>query len=286
MHNHILCLGVSNSFEGDTFEQIKMFRDAGFEGFFTEWKKGSDISSIKKYADDIGMLYQSLHAPFGKAADIWRSGEEAVEAVDELISCLECCSQNEIEIMVAHAFIGFDKHDPTPEGIENFSRVVEAAEKLGVTIALENTEGEEYLAALMDVFSGSSAVGFCFDSGHELCYNFGKDMLSLYGERLVATHINDNLGISDFYGNITWTDDLHLLPYDGIADFDGIATRILKYNYRGPLTFELLRQSKPDRHDNDKYKKMTIEEYIAKAYARACRFASSLDRAAKENNIL
>ena len=45
----------------------------------------------------------------------------------------------------------------------------------------------------------------------------GKDMLELYGDRLIATHINDNLGVSNSDGKIFRTDDLHLLPFDGIA---------------------------------------------------------------------
>lgn len=44
-------------------------------------------------------------------------------------------------------------------------------------------------------------------------------MLDKYGDRLIATHLNDNLGVSDFDGKVTWTDDLHLLPFDGIIDW-------------------------------------------------------------------
>lgn len=278
MYPYKICLGVSDSLGGGAIDQIGKFSDAGFSGFFTDWSKDTDVKKIKRFADEIGMFYQSLHAPFKMMADIWREGEAAQSAVDTLIACLRDCAENGIDIMVAHAFIGFEDHNPTPEGIESFSQVVLEAEKLGVGIALENTEGEEYLKALMEVFSGSRAVGFCFDSGHELCYNGGRDMLELFGNRLIATHLNDNLGVSSPDGSITWTDDLHLLPFDGVADFDGIAERLKKYNYNGPLTFELTRQSKPNRHDNDKYMRMTAEEYIAEAYARACRFAAMLAR--------
>ena len=40
------------------------------------------------------------------------------------------------------------------------------------------------------------------------------------------------------------------------------------------LTFELNTESKPGRHENDKYANMPIEAYIAEAYARACRVAA------------
>lgn len=154
------------------------------------------------------------------------------------------------------------------------------AERLGVKVAFENTEGEEYLTAVMERFKDSPAVGFCWDTGHEMCYNRSKDMLSLYGDNLIATHLNDNLGIRDFDGNITWIDDLHLLPFDGIADWQRIAKRLDNCGYNGVLTFELNRYSKPDRHENDAYTDMPIERYLTLAYMRACRVAT-LRRAEK-----
>ena len=99
-------------------------------------------------------------------------------------------------------------------------------------------------------------------------------MTALYGDRLFCTHINDNLGISDFGGRIYWTDDLHLLPFDGIIDWKGVASRLNRVGYDDILTFELNRSSKRGRHDNDKYESMTPLAYLTEVYARACRFAA------------
>lgn len=107
-----------------------------------------------------------------------------------------------------------------------------------------------------------------------MCYNHSKDLLGLYGDKLFGTHINDNLGIRDFNGKTTWHDDLHLLPFDGMADWQYNVDRLKKCGYKGILTFELNNDSKPNRHENDKYAKMPIEEYIAEAYARACKIAN------------
>ena len=278
MYPYKLCLGTSASLGCNIIDQIGKFSDAGFSGFFTPFTSDMDIKAIKNFADEIGMHYQSIHAPVEKMADMWCEGERAKEAVEELKACLRACAENEIGIMVAHAFCGFDGNGPTPEGIENFSEVILEAERLGVKIALENTEGYEYLRALMEVFSSSSALGFCFDSGHELCYNKGRDQLQIYGDRLIATHLNDNLGRSSADGEARQADDLHLMPFDGIADWQWIAERLAGLEYSGPLTFEILRESKPGRHDNDKYMRMTTEEFIAEAYARACRVAAILKR--------
>ena len=272
MYKSRLCLGTNSQFGISTKKQIELFKQTGFDGFFTDWD--SEIMEYRRLADKIDMIYQSVHAPFGNASKMWKNNKESENAVNELISCVRDCAEAEVPIMIVHTYIGFDSEDiPTKEGIDNFGRVVEEADKLNVKIAFENTEGEEYLKAVMDAFSHCDNVGFCWDSGHEMCYNKGKDMLNLYGDRLIATHLNDNLGVSDFDGKIFWTDDLHLLPFDGIINWENAVKRLNICGYDDIITFELNTISKPNRHENDKYKKMPIEEYVAECYVRACKVA-------------
>jgi|SRR5690625_2740243 len=256
-------------------DQIKTFARIGFDGFFTDWQSDYPFEEWVRTAKDTGMIYQSIHAPFGRAADMWGEDESKGElALNELLACLEDCKRWDVPIMVAHAFIGFEDHTPTDIGLERFGQLVKAAENSGVKIAFENTEGEEYLFALMDEFADNPAVGFCWDSGHEMCYNRSQDLLARFGDRLIMTHLNDNLGIRDYNGKITWIDDLHLLPFDGIADWDNNVERLKKCGHEDMLTFELTRESKPNRHENDLYAKMEPIEYLTEAYKRACRIAA------------
>ena len=104
-------------------------------------------------------------------------------------------------------------------------------------------------------------------------------MMARYGDRLLGTHINDNLGVRDFGGKIFWHDDLHLLPFDGIADWQENAAKIKRSGFAGPLTFELNTLSKPDRHENDFYGRMPLADYLTQAYIRACRVAALVQRA-------
>jgi len=269
-----LCLGVSSQFGIGTKEQISLFKQIGFDGFFVQWNCGTDLQELRQHADFEGMTFHSVHAPFLKAADMWQNSTAAREAIGELLECAVQCSSAGVPIMVCHTFIGFEDHSPTSFGIANYKTVAERAKELGVKIAFENTEGEEYLAALMEAFNGDDNVGYCWDTGHELCYNHGKDMLSPYGNRLLCTHLNDNLGIKAFDGTITWHDDLHLLPFDGIADWTDVAHRLNACGYNDFLTFELNTKSKPNRCENDVYDRMNIEDYICEAYKRACRVAA------------
>ncbi len=276
MWKYKLCLNAGLTCELTTEEQIRLFHRTGFEAFFTEYRDRESTEKNAELAKELGMIYQSIHARFGKSADMWHGDNEAAKAaVDELTECLHACADNGVPIMIAHTYIGFyDGRSPNDQGLENYGKVISEAEKLGVKIAFENTEGEEYLAALMKQFKNNPTVGFCWDSGHEMCYNGSKDMLSLYGDRLIATHLNDNLGVRDYNGSITWHDDLHLLPFDGIADWDSVAARLDKCGYDGIMTFELNLNSKPNRHENDIYRRMTVEEYVAECYKRACRVAA------------
>lgn len=280
MHQVKLGLGTSAQFGIGVEEQLTLFKQIGFESFFTGWSER--IKGYREVAERLGLEYRSVHAPFTNAANIWRDGEVGDRSVEELLRCVEDCAEAEVPVLVVHTYIGFAPSEgPTQSGIENFRRIVEAAALKNVKIAFENTEGEEYLDALMRAFGSYENVGFCWDTGHELCYNKGKDMMALYGERLLCTHLNDNLGIRNFNGEITWRDDLHLLPFDGITDWNDVARRLNRSDYQGTLTFELCKKSKDGRFDNDKYDRMKLEEYLTEAYARACRVATLKIRQAK-----
>lgn len=218
------------------------------------------------------MIYQSVHAPFIGVDALWEEdNEKAEKIVEKLMFSLKQCIRYEIPLLVMHAYIGFNKHSPTQLGVDRFGKIVKFAENSGVKIAFENTEGMEYLDYLMEAFKNEKHVGFCFDSGHEKCYNYSIDMLAKYGNKLLGTHLNDNLGIKSLDNKIIWTDDLHLLPFDGIADWNDVVKRISITGFEGPLTFELNLSSKPGRHDNDKYKSIPIEQYLSESYARACK---------------
>ncbi len=258
-------------------EEIRAIGKVGFDAFFTDWKPGDPVEEWAKVGRECGLLYQSIHAPFGRAADIWGTDEAKGEAaVQELCDCLDACRTAGVPIMIAHAFIGFMDHTPTEIGLDRFARVVDHAEACGVKIALENTEGIEYLTALLCRFAHSDWVGFCWDSGHEMCYNYSEDLLSRWGDRLLATHVNDNLGIRDYAGQITWIDDLHLLPFDGIGDFTQMMDRLALANCPDVLTFELSIRSKPDRIENAPYEQMSPMDYLTACYIRACRVGALL----------
>lgn len=272
-------ISLSREYPVAAAEAVAMLAACGFEAVSPVWQKPEPLQEIFAAAKAHGLMLQSLHAPFGKTVSLWHPNEHTEATVQTILKALDACREHGIPTLVMHAWIGFG--DTFPEDAPDFSRfdaIVSHAENSGVQIAFENTEGEAYLHALMAHFEGCKAVGFCWDAGHEMCYNRSRDILGQYGDRLLMTHLNDNLGIRDFGGSITSTDDLHLLPYDGIADWKYNVVRLKKARKQEILNFELLRISKPGRHENDKYEAMPLEQYFAEAYSRACRIAQAYSK--------
>ena len=268
-------ISVSNSYGVPVPELVRLVGRTGFDEVSPEWEENDDFAETAEAARESGLAIQSLHGPFDVAAKMWSvDTDDSEEALRKLLLSLETCKQYSIPVMVVHVWMGFDNIPaPNSEGFENFGKLVKKAEEYGVKIAFENTEGDELLFALMEHFDGNGNVGFCWDSGHEMCYNHSMDLLARFGDRLIMTHLNDNLGISRFDGKTYWTDDLHLLPFDGIADWDYNVARMKKAKKQEYINFELNIRPKPNRHENDAYGEMPIERYFTEAYNRACRIA-------------
>ena len=271
-----ISVSLYNNYYGRPTEEMPaLIKAAGFDGISPEWQKDVCLDPVIEKAKEEGLALVSMHASYYGAADIWSEDDSVGEPIlEELLCCLEDAHRFEIPVVVCHVWIGFETEpDPTSAGMCRLDTLVKRAKEYGITIAFENTEGDRHLAAVLDHFKEETAVGYCWDSGHEMCYNRSDDLLAKFGDRLIMTHLNDNLGISRFDGKIFWTDDLHLLPFDGIADWDYNVMRLKKSRYMPILNFELGIQSKPNRHENDVYMQMPLHLYFTEAYKRACKIA-------------
>ena len=96
-----------------------------------------------------------------------------------------------------------------------------------------------------------------------------------YADKLICTHLNDNMGQTG--DSITWLDDSHLLPFDGVADWNKIAERLNKAGYKGDLTFELTSKSKPERNTHDRYADLDFTGFAALALEKAKKFRDIIE---------
>ena len=261
-----------------SLEMVPFVQRAGFDACFWDAREtGATLEQIAQKIKEYGLIFQSIHAPFIRMRKMWEKDRAGDTALEKLFRCVENCSKEEVPLLICHVFIGFGRQQPNEIGIERFSRLLDKAQQEGVRIAFENTEGEAYLQAVRDALWQHPAAGFCIDTGHEMCYNAGTDMIAKYGSKLIATHLDDNLGITGH--RITWLDDAHLMPFDGKADWASIAERLAKANYHDILTFELTNLNKPWRHTQDRYKKYDAAAFMQRAYEQGCRVAALLEAA-------
>jgi sugar phosphate isomerase/epimerase len=145
--------------------------------------------------------------------------------------------------------------DPQHISKHELERILKAASETEVKVALENL-GEEELDVLQYLLSVNHPnLGFCYDSGHSQAYTPNQDLLSQYGDRLMAVHLHDNLG----------KDDEHLVPFDGVVDFDKVAKGIAATEYDGPVTLESYHGL------SSRYDGVGQDEFLAKAYESARR---------------
>jgi len=250
---------------------MDLLANTGFCAVSPGWEPSGSHKEIIRLARSRGLTVQSLHGPLRGMPAMW-SREKELPILRDLLQSATDCAEAGIPILVVHPWNGVD-YTFREEDLyfENFDILVKHIRGLGIRVAFENLEGHEYLQALMDRYAGCPEVGFCWDSGHEQCYTPGMDFLSKYADRLVMTHLNDNLGLTDPEGRLQGTDDLHLLPYHGKLDWDTCLTRLKQARQQEILNFELKIRPKGDRCKLDLYSKMPLEEYIQLAYQQACR---------------
>ena len=252
---------------------IDLLADTGFSAISPGWQRDYDLTGIVRQAQARDLVIQSLHGPLRGMPAMWDPNPEVARPIlQDLLQAATDCAELGIPILVVHPWNGVD-YTFSQESLyfDHFDTLVAHIEQLGIFIAFENLEGPEYLAALMDRYAQCPHVGFCWDSGHEQCYAPGWDFLSHYGDRLIMTHLNDNLGVTDPDGRLQGTDDLHLLPYHGILDWDDTVCRLKAAKKQKILNFELKIRPKGNRCKLDLYSQMTLQQYIQYAYESACR---------------
>lgn len=268
-----LGFSLENSYRLPMAQILELLAKAGFSAVSPSWQRDGGLPDIVSLARGQNLILQSLHGPLRGMPAMWsKSPETAQPLLRDLLQSATDCAAAEIPLLVVHPWNGVDytfrQEDICFDHFDTFIRHVEA---LGICVAFENLEGPEFLAALMERYRSSKSVGFCWDSGHELCYTPSRDMLTPYRDRLIMTHLNDNLGVTDPSGRLQGTDDLHLFPFDGKIHWDQTVKRLKKAKPQEILNFEFKIRPKGDRCILDLYSQLSPEVYFREAFEHACR---------------
>ena len=251
------------SFRLPIIERLKMIKDAGFEATSLWWaEEGS--SKQPDMARKIGLEIDNVHAPFHNPDALWYEGIEGDDYRDAVIECINSAYMHCVPTVVVH-LTSFGKEAPVTDfGITRVGRIVNAAEIANVNVAFENLNS---LAHLQEVFNryDSPFVGFCYDSGHENWNHRDANVLTMFADRLVALHLNDNFGDGD----------AHLLPYDGNINW---AQTIQMLNSKALRFFSLEVDYERERGENSPYKNMAPEVFLQQAYEKTARLISMYNK--------
>ena len=243
----------------DELDVLPEIREVGFDCFFTGRYQLNDIRALKKRADEVGLEFETIHAPFSGINNMWLPGMSYLDIYKKMITSIDSAAECGISTVVTHLSSGWAAPEVNDLGLSRFDEIVIHAEKRGVTLAFENLRKIGNLAYIADRYEHMKNVGFCYDFGHEHCYTKTVDWMDIYLDRVACTHIHDNHGRSM---EKTGDPDQHLLPFDGTVDYEHIMRKLDEYGYAGPLTLEV------GMGATEAYKQMTPRAFLEDCYAR------------------
>ena len=244
---------------GINFQQFRELSDEAFVekivelGFSTTFCVPEPIKRQEELANLFAkhnIECENLHSPFDHINDIWLDCEGGERMLAELIDCVDHCLIANAPMMVVHMSSGNTPPPITDIGRGRYEKLVDYAVKKNVRIAFENLRKAANFAWAMETFENEPMVGFCWDCGHEACYQNGREFMPWYGEKLICTHIHDNCGLKDA--------DNHWLPFDGVVNFERFAQHIHTSGYTGSFMLEVGKSS-------PKYDNLSVEAYLEKA---------------------
>lgn len=237
-------------------EQARLIKAHGFDATFLDLEI-ENIDKIMNALGKNGIVCESFHAPYSGINNIWSLGEAGENMLGRLFRTIDDCSRYGVPVAVVHMSSGRTPPRMNDVGFGRYDRLMEYADKKGVTIAYENVRRLDFLSYAMENYP---QAGFCWDVGHEACYYYGKELMPLFGERIVALHLHDNTGIYD--------EDKHWLPYDGVIDMERAARQLAQSPFSGSIMVEVMPHNAGIAD---------LEEYYQKAYTAASRFASRVE---------
>lgn len=229
-------------------KQAELMKQNGFTKTFCfphEEAAGEEgVSVLSRY----GISFDTLHAPFDSINDIWKDEESGDIMLKRLLDSIEKCRVVGAPTMIVHLSSKTPAPRVTDIGFSRFDRLMDYAQKNNVKIAFENQRVVSNIACVLECYENA---GFCWDVGHEECFAHGRRYMDIFGERLSALHLHDN--------HKEFNKDEHLIPFDGLIDYNRVALSITKYRYTGTLMLEAIREN------SNRYSGMSPEDYYEHA---------------------
>ncbi len=195
-----------------------------------------EVSDMRQALDD-NDLPRSVHAPFFDLS-IGSADQHIREYSAKCLKHgLETAEELGSELYIVHS--GFWPMIPKDSAkiwinlfLQNLEKLIKKAQKLEITIALENVfEADIWLHQSVFNHFSPEELSFCFDLGHANCFakNDPMEWIEAFHNRIVHLHLHDNDG----------SDDQHLPLGRGTVDFAGIFRKLEDYNVKPSINLEV-----------------------------------------------
>jgi len=227
---------------------------------------GAEGTSRGKVVDGVNMFINRTRMP-EKRKDITHPCEYNRQAGVELVlNRVDFANAIGAKEVVLHLVVPYEDFENIPgakdtwyeQVFKSFDQIEPYCRAKGVRIAVENmicTPLSYQIEKFERLFERYELdyMGFCCDTGHMAITSPGgnnldaivdyKILLNKFKNRLIALHINDNVGIDwslspDHDGAIAKSDK-HMIPFRGTLDWDYICKEIADSPYELPLTLEV-----------------------------------------------
>jgi len=201
------------------------------------------LATNRRLAEEAGVIISQVHGPW-----IWPphddTPENREERLEKMKRCLKATRLLGCPYMVVHPIMpfGIEDKDLGKEAETRalnrafFTELLKTAHEEEVTIALENMPMPHFSIGspeeIMDFVKemNDDRLLICLDTGHVSVYDSRQphEALPVFGDYLKVTHVHDNNG----------KNDLHLLPYHGVIDWDAFSRALRESGFDGVLSLE------------------------------------------------
>lgn len=245
------CFGYGSGYEVSFGERYRLIKNAGFDCVMLWWSdkfgRGAGYQKDVQLARNAGLYIENIHTPVHKQNFLSLDNLDGESVFQNYLQCVKDCFEYSIPTMVIH--LPNDEYPIGNLGLERLEIIIKEAVKYDIQIAFENLSNIQNLALVLGSFH-SKNVGYCYDSCHHINYASDQDLLKLYGNRLLALHLQDNGG----------KHNQHQLPFDGKIDWLTVMRKISLTGYKGATALEPM---------NWDYQNLSIRQFLDLAYQRA-----------------
>ncbi|MBP9988516.1 MAG: hypothetical protein KBT46_03370, partial [Ruminococcus sp.] len=105
MSEPLLCINTGLTiYDIPDVDKMEIIKSAGFDGVFNDKEKHSDYKAteiVAEKAAKLGLVYQSIHAPFYGMDDLWHddSGEISKIMEQDLINSIDDCCNFDVPLV-------------------------------------------------------------------------------------------------------------------------------------------------------------------------------------------